>query len=113
MRHHKKVSGGADYNRPFCYYHIQTPENPKGTDCTIRIQEGIGAKCPFSLIDLYYKKKKGCFYVRSGHFNPNPEGDCPHIIVKGLTPELSDKVKDVHPREKLQTLLRLLICEEE
>jgi len=113
MRHLKKDEGKIDYNKPFCYYHTKTPGNPNGTDCTIRIQEGMEAKCPFSLIDLYYKKKKGYFYVRSGQFNPNPEGDCPHIIAKGLTPELSDKVKDVHPREKLKTLLRLLVCEEE
>jgi hypothetical protein len=113
MKHHKKDEKRIEYDKPFCYYHIQTPENPRGTDCAVNIQEGKEAKCPFNLIDLYYKKKKAYFLVRSGGYNPNPEGDCPHIASKGLKPELTDKIKDVHPREKLKTLLRLLVCEEE
>jgi len=105
----------VDYNQPFCYYHQKTAENPKGTDCTARPNESNVFKCPFNLIDVHYKKKRGYFIVKkAGHrLHHNPNGDCPDFVLKGLKPELADKLKDASTGKKLETLLMLIMSGED
>jgi len=44
---------------PFCYWHIETQENPEGTDCSAHLNEGRCYPCPYTLEKIRFGPKFG------------------------------------------------------
>ena len=58
---------------PFCKYHIETIENPEGTDCSAHLHEARCFKCPYTAGDIQYGSVfsiKPVLYISKTSGNP-------------------------------------------